>query len=89
MNNAAASLLALPVVQKLFTLVINPVIDFIFALAILYFVYGVFKFIQDKANGESADIQQGANHILWSTVGLFIMISVWGIIAVLKKTLVQ
>ena len=30
---------------------------------------------------------EGVNHILWSTVGLFIMISVWGIIAVLERTI--
>jgi hypothetical protein len=81
------SALDLPVVQRLFELVINPVITLLFAAAVLYFVYGVFKFIKDKASGESADIAQGANHVLWSTIGLFIMISVWGIIALLRSTI--
>jgi hypothetical protein len=76
-------------VKNLFTLVIDPVVQFLFAAAAFYFVYGVFKFIQNKAAGESADIKEGANHVLWGTVGLFIMISVWGIIAVLKRTVGQ
>ncbi len=75
------------VIEDLFTLVVNPLVRLLFAAAILYFVYGVFKFIKDKASGESADIAQGANHVLWSTVGIFIMISVWGIIAILRSTI--
>ncbi|MDO8579641.1 MAG: hypothetical protein Q7R72_02095 [bacterium] len=79
--------LELEPVKKLFTLVVDPLIRLLFAAAILYFVYGVFKFIKDKASGESADIAQGANHVLWSTIGIFIMISVWGIIAILRSTI--
>ena len=73
-------------VKKLFTLVVDPLIRLLFAAAILYFVYGVFKFIKDKASGETADIAQGANHVLWSTIGIFIMISVWGIVNVVAQT---
>ncbi len=79
--------LELEPVKKLFTLVVDPLVRLLFAAAILYFVYGVFKFIKDKASGESADIATGANHVLWSTIGIFIMISVWGIIAVLRNTI--
>ncbi|MEK7607363.1 MAG: hypothetical protein AAB484_00320 [Patescibacteria group bacterium] len=84
---AATNALDLPVVKKLFTLVVDPIVRLLFAAAIFYFVYGVFKFIKDKTSGESADIAQGANHVLWSTVGIFIMISVWGIIAILRSTI--
>ncbi|MEN9622248.1 MAG: hypothetical protein RLZZ67_682 [Candidatus Parcubacteria bacterium] len=72
-------------VQNLFDLVINPAVRLIFAAAALYFVYGVFTFIR-RADDSSARVE-GANHILWSTIGLFIMISVWGIIAVLQNTI--
>ena len=79
--------LELKPVKDLFELVVNPLVRLLFAAAVFYFVYGVFKFIKDKASGESVDIAQGANHVLWSTIGLFIMISVWGIIAVLRSTI--
>lgn len=72
-------------VQDLLNLVVNPVVTLLFALAALYFVYGVFTFI--RRSSDSSALEEGRNHILWSTIGLFIMISVWGIIAVLKKTL--
>jgi small-conductance mechanosensitive channel len=72
-------------VQNLFDLVINPAVRLIFAAASLYFIYGVFTFIR-RADDSSARVE-GANHILWSTIGLFIMISVWGIIALLQNTI--
>ena len=79
------SALEVPQVQKFFDVVVDPVIQLIFAAAIVYFVYGVFTYI--RKSDDSAERISGANHILWSSVGLFIMISVWGIIAVLEKTL--
>lgn len=79
--------LELPIVQKFAELVLNPAVTLLFALAVLYFIYGVFVFIKDS--GESDGRIQGRNHILWSTIGLFIMVSVWGIISIIKNTLGQ
>jgi len=75
--------LDLPVVKNLFTLVIDPIVSLIFAAAILYFVYGVFKYIKGADDGEAR--ATGGKHIIWSVVGIFIMISVWGILYFLKN----
>jgi uncharacterized membrane-anchored protein len=77
--------LELPIVQKFFSLVVDPVIRLLFAAAVAYFIFGVFKYIR-KADDSDAHIE-GGNHILWGTVGLAIMFSVWGIIALLKRTI--
>jgi hypothetical protein len=77
--------LKIPQVQKFFELVLDPAVQLLFGAAVVYFVYGVFTFI--RKSDESSERITGANHILWSTVGLFIMISVWGIIAIIKKTI--
>ena len=79
------NVLNLPIVQKLFVLVIDPAVRLFFAAAVAYFVFGVFKYIR-KADDSDARVD-GANHILWGTVGMVIMFSVWGIIAVLKSTI--
>jgi hypothetical protein len=71
--------------DKIFRVVINPLVQLLFAAAVFYFIYGVFKYIKDS--DESSSRTDGANHVLWSTVGLFIMISVWGIIEILEKTI--
>lgn len=77
--------LQLPIVQKFAAIVLDPAVKLLFALAVLYFIFGVFTFI--RRSGESDGRIEGRNHILWSTVGLFIMISVWGIIAIIQRTL--
>jgi len=88
MNTAAVdiavSALDVPMVQKFFEVVVNPLVQLIFAAAVLYFVYGIFTYI--RKSSDSTSRVDGANHILWSTVGLFIMISVWGIIGIIERT---
>lgn len=71
-------------VQRLLTVLVDPAVKLLFAVAILYFIYGVFNYI--RRSGDSDARIEGANHILWSTVGLFIMISVWGIVNLIKST---
>ncbi len=77
--------LSLPIVQKLFTVVINPLIQLLFAGAVAYFIFGVFQYV--RKSDDSDAVTQGSSHIFWGTVGLAIMFSVWGIIALLKRTL--
>jgi len=70
-------------ITALFEHVIDPAVQLVFALAVFYFVYGVFTYI--KKSGDSSERINGANHVMWGTIGLFIMVSVWGIIAILKS----
>ncbi|MDE1874502.1 MAG: hypothetical protein KGI79_00885 [Patescibacteria group bacterium] len=74
-----------PVVQKLFTLVVNPVVELLFAAAAFYFIWGVFKYIRNS--DDPSGREEGGKHILYGIIGLFIMFSVWGIIQVVRSTL--
>lgn len=74
-----------PEVANIFRYVIDPLVKLLFAAAVFYFIYGVFKYIKDA--DDSSSRVDGANHVLWSTIGLFIMISVWGIIRMLQSTI--
>ena len=65
--------------------IINPIISFLFALAIIYFLYGVFQFIANQDNEESKTT--GKAHMLWGIVGITIMLGVWTILNVLLNTL--
>jgi phosphotransferase system glucose/maltose/N-acetylglucosamine-specific IIC component len=49
-----------------------------FSVAILYFVYGVVKFISNA--GDDKLREEGKQSIVWAIVGILIMISVYGII---------
>jgi uncharacterized membrane protein YfcA len=63
--------------------ILNPFIRLLVALAIVYFLFGVFKFM--RADDEKMRLE-GRNHMLWGIVGIFIMIGVWGIISVIMTT---
>jgi uncharacterized membrane protein YjfL (UPF0719 family) len=67
--------------------IVNPVIFLMFALATLYFLWGVFNFIRNSAGSEGRDT--GLQHILWGAVGMFIMISAYGIINFVVATVYQ
>jgi len=66
--------------------IINPLIGFIFVLALLYFVWGVVRFIMNRdSNSDKAN--EGKSHMLWGIVGMFIMLSVFGIMHLIVNTL--
>lgn len=56
--------------------IVNPVITLLFAVAFLYFLYGVVLFIQ--ADDKTRDV--GKKHILYGILGLFIMTSAFGLV---------
>ena len=66
------------------TQIINPLIIFLFALALVYFLYGVFEFIANGANDEKKTA--GKSHMLWGVIGLTIMMGVWAILGIILNT---
>lgn len=65
--------------------IVNPLIKFLFALAIAYFLYGVFEFISNQANEEKKTT--GKSHMIWGIVGITIMLGVWGILSIILNSL--
>jgi len=59
------------------TKILNPIASIFFALALLYFLFGVYEFAS-AGNDESA-VTTGKQHMLWGLVGLVIMFGVFGI----------
>jgi uncharacterized membrane protein YidH (DUF202 family) len=70
---------------KVDTMIINPLIYFLFALAVLYFLYGVFEFMLNQENEEKKTT--GKTHMIWGVIGITIMLGVWTILAVVVNTL--
>ena len=65
--------------------IINPVILFLFALAVVYFLYGMLEFILNGANDEKKTT--GRKHMLWGIVGIAIMMGVWFFLGLIVNTL--
>jgi len=66
-------------------MIINPLILFLFALAVVYFLYGVLEFLLNQGNDEKKTT--GKSHMLWGVVGITIMLGVWTILNMIVGTL--
>ncbi|MEK7669142.1 MAG: hypothetical protein AAB350_00925 [Patescibacteria group bacterium] len=66
----------------LFTDIGLVLIPFLGAVAFLVFVLGVARFI--KAAGNEKEIKDSKNLLIWGIVGLFVMVTIWGIITFLR-----
>lgn len=64
--------------------IINPLIYLLFALAVVFFLYGVFEFLLNQTNEEKKTA--GKSHMLWGIVGLTIMLGVWTILNIVLNT---
>lgn len=70
---------------KINEFILNPLIIFLFAVAVAYFLYGVMVFVQNQNNDEM--MGDGKRHMFWGVVGMFIMMAVGGILNVIESTL--
>ncbi len=71
-------------ITKVNRLIINPLIYLLFAIAVVYFLYGVAEFLMNGENDEKRT--SGKQHMLWGVIGLTIMIGVFTIIRVVLTT---
>lgn len=54
------------------------------ALALLFFFYGLAKYILNAADDEKK--AEGRNIMIWGIIALFVMVSVWGLTTILAET---
>lgn len=73
------------VLDPLIKNIVNPVIQLLFAIGIIVFAWGVAQMVW---NGDDPDARdQGKRHMLWGVIGMFIMVSAWGIIYLVANTI--
>lgn len=75
---------ATEVMNRLVTYLLNPLILVIFAAGFFLFVWGLVQFLWSlNQGGKDTD---GKQHMLWGIVGMFIMVSVYGILSLVTNT---
>lgn len=74
MNNGAFP----DILNNIITQIVNPAIYFLFALAILYFMWGGLKYIQNAADPKAR--HDGAMGMFWGIIGLAIMLSAFSLV---------
>lgn len=72
-------------IKSINRVIINPIIFFLFALAMVYFLYGVAQYL---LNPENEDVRKTSkSHMFYGIIGLFIMVAVFGIMNIVLNTL--
>ncbi len=64
----------LPIIVALKENILNPILKLLIGAAVIYFLYGVVQFMQNREDEEKRA------HLLWGVVGVAVMVSVFGII---------
>ena len=72
-------------VGKINRRIVNPLIYFMFAAALAYFIYGVVDFLINSAS--AGEKNTGKQHMIWGLIGMFIMFAVFGILKLIENTL--
>lgn len=60
------------------------VIPLLFILATVVFLYGVVKYV--VAGGDEKKMDSGKQFMIYGVIGLFVMLTVWGIVNAAAKT---
>lgn len=75
-----------PFLNRVNEFILNPLILLMFGLSLVYFVYGVVKFLSADADDKGTTRSEARNSIMWGIVGMVIMFSVYGIIQFVLTT---
>lgn len=73
-------------INAAFGIVKNVLIPLAFTMCILYFFWGVAKYIRTGAGSDKA-AEEGRRVMIWGIVGIFIAFSIWGIITFIRNEL--
>jgi len=65
-------------------MIVNPLITLLFALALMFFLYGIFEFLSNSDNEEKKT--KGKSHMIWGIIGITVMMGVWTILNIVLNT---
>lgn len=68
----------------LFSNLLNALIGMLITVAIVVFFWGLIKYLLH--DGSSEDAHKGVYQMIWGIVAIFVMVSIWGLVALLQRT---
>lgn len=72
------------ILERIKTELWTPVATVIFAAGFMLFIWGLVRFLWNVEEGGGRE--EGKQHMIWGIIGMFIMVSIWSIIALLDNT---
>jgi hypothetical protein len=71
-------------IHRVNEIILNPIIRLLFLIALVLFIWGVFLYV--RGADSDSERETGRKHMIWGLFGMFIMVSVFGIINVIIGT---
>ena len=71
-------------VEKVNDIILFPLITLLIGIAMLYFIYGSVVYIMNAENSKARE--EGRSHIMYSIVGMFVMLTAYGILTIAVNT---
>ena len=59
------------------------------AIAFILFVVAVISYLNKRRSGDDSGLKDARIYLLWSVIGLFVMVAVWGLVAFLENGLLS
>lgn len=69
-------------ISNIKVMILNPIIGFMFAVAVVMFIYGIVEYIYGADNEDKRNT--GKKHMIWGIVGIFVMLGVYGILNIIS-----
>lgn len=63
---------------------INVLMPFIISLTVLVFIWGIFRMV---TSSDGAAREEARGYITWGIIALFVMVSVWGLVNILVRSI--
>ena len=90
----AISLVAIPALAQVRTFrqlvenvfigsILRPIVPVLIGMAVVVFIYGILT-VMFSEGGEKKE--SGKQFMIWGIVGIFVMVSVWGLVAILRDS---
>ena len=64
--------------------IIQSIVPLLITIALIVFIWGVIKYI--TAGADEGEREKARNVIMYGIIGLFAIVAVWGLVAMLKNT---
>ena len=62
---------------------LKPIVPFLIGLAVIVFIYGVLMVMISEGGDKK---ENGKQYMMWGIIGIFVMVSVWGLVNLLQGT---
>lgn len=65
-------------------IITKSIVPLLFAIGLAAFIFGVVQYMLNPNNAEKRN--EGKTYMIWGIIGLFVMVSVWGLVSILSNT---